>query len=58
MNSEFWLSAIVILLLLVLFQVSSIARRLRKQFPTEKEQDYDWSQSDPAGHWEAHKGDR
>jgi len=31
---------------------------MREHFTTEKEQDYDWSQRDPTGHWETHKNDK
>jgi ABC-type nickel/cobalt efflux system permease component RcnA len=55
---EFWLAVIALLLVLILFELSGIARRLRRQFPTEKEQDYNFSQADPMGHWEAHKRDK
>ncbi|CAN5554447.1 hypothetical protein BH10ACI4_BH10ACI4_33810 [soil metagenome] len=55
---ELLLAAIAVLLLLLVIQVSGIAKRSRERFPTEKEQDYDWSQNDPAGHWEAHKNDK
>ena len=57
-NIEFWLATIAVLLLVILLQVSAIARRLRRHFPTEKEEDYDWSQRDPEGHWKAHKRDK
>jgi hypothetical protein len=52
---EFLLSAIAVLLLLILLVLWRIAARLREHFPTAKEADYDWSQSDPMSHWEAHK---
>lgn len=52
------LSIIAVLLFLILIQISAIAKRTRERFPTEKEQDYDWSQRDPMGHWEAHKDDK
>jgi hypothetical protein len=48
---------IVVLLALILASVVSISRWLKERFPTEKEQDYEWSQNDPAGHWAAHKDD-
>lgn len=51
------LEIITVLLLLILWKISAIAARLREKFPTEKEEDYDWSQRDPMGHWEAHKDD-
>jgi hypothetical protein len=47
----------IVLLALIAWKVSEIAARLKEKFPTEKEQDYEWSQNDPAGHWEAHKDD-
>jgi hypothetical protein len=46
---------IAVLLLLILWKLSNIDRRLKEKFPTEREQDYKWSQEDPMGHWEAHK---
>jgi hypothetical protein len=53
-NTELLLTIIAILLLLILWVLFRIDRRLKAQFPTDKEQDYDWSQKDPVGHWEAH----
>jgi hypothetical protein len=58
MSIETLLIIIAVLLFLILWKVANIASRLREQFPTEKEQDYDWSQKDPLGHWEAHKHDK
>jgi hypothetical protein len=55
---ELLLAIIALILFLILIQVSGIAKRLRQRFPTEKEEDYDWSQKDPAGHWAAHKDDK
>lgn len=55
---EILLAIIAVLLFLILIQVSAIARRMRQHFPTEKEQDFDWSQKDPMGHWDAHKDDK
>ena len=55
---EFLLAVIAILLFVMVIQLSGIAKRTRERFPTEKEQDFDWSQNDPAGHWEAHKDDK
>ena len=55
---EFWLAVIAVLLWLILTQLWGIARRLRHQFPTEKEEDAGWAQRDPMGHWEAHKHDK
>ena len=48
---------IVALLALILAWVVNISRRLKERFPTAKEDDYQWSQNDPAGHSEAHKHD-
>jgi hypothetical protein len=36
---------------------SDVKGRLKEKFPTEKEEDYRWSQQDPMGHWEAHRDD-
>jgi hypothetical protein len=55
---EFLLVLIAIMLFLISMQLSTISKRLRQHFPTDKEQDYDWSQKDPMGHWEAHKKDK
>lgn len=52
------LLVIVALLFLILWKVSDISARLKDRFPTEKEQDYKWSQEDPMGHWEAHKNEK
>jgi hypothetical protein len=30
---------------------------MRQLVPTGMKEDYDWSQKDPAGHWEAYKDD-
>lgn len=49
---------IAVLLLLIFWKLSDISARLKDRFPTEKEQDYEWSQKDPMGHWEAHKNDK
>jgi hypothetical protein len=46
---------IIALLTAILWVLSRIAVRLKERFPTEKEQDYKWSQEDPMGHWAAHK---
>lgn len=48
---------IVGLLTLILWCVFGISRRLKERFPTEKEEDYQWSQNDPVGHAEAHSKD-
>lgn len=50
------LSLIQIALLFAIWsRLGQIAARTRERFPTKKEADFDWSQNDPAGHWEAHK---
>lgn len=58
MTIETLLIILAILLFLVLWEVRNISNRLKERFPTEKEQDYEWSQKDPIGHWEAHKKDK
>jgi hypothetical protein len=55
MNTETLLVLIVVLLVLVWWELGKINSRLKERFPTEKEQDYKWSQEDPMGHWEAHR---
>jgi hypothetical protein len=57
MNLEALLGAIAVLLFMIWWKVDNIASRMKERFPSEKEQDYEWSQKDPAGHWEAHKDD-
>ena len=52
------LFVIAVLLALILWKVSKIDSRMKERFPTEKEADYEWSQKDPMGHWEAHKDDK
>jgi hypothetical protein len=52
---ETLLVIIAVLLTVIVWEVQNISRRLKDRFPTKKEQDYKWSQEDPAGHWEAHK---
>lgn len=54
----FLLVVIVVLLLVISTQLSKINARLKERFPTAKEEDYEWSQRDPMGHWEAHKDDK
>jgi hypothetical protein len=54
---EFLLRVIAVILFFLLLRLSSIASRLRARFPTEAESDYEWSQKDLAGYWEAHKND-
>jgi hypothetical protein len=55
---EFLLIVIAVLLLLIFWKLSSISARLKERLPTEIEQDFEWSQKDPAGHWEAHRKDK
>jgi cytoskeletal protein RodZ len=52
------LVVITVLLALILWKLGKIDARMRERFPTEKEADYDLSQKDPMGHWEAHKDDK
>ena len=52
------LIVIAVLLFLIFVEISKIGNRLKDRFPTEKERDYEWSQKDPMGHWEAHKEDK
>jgi hypothetical protein len=54
-NIQTELIIIVVLLLLIWWEINKISSRLKDRFPTEEEQDYQWSLKDPAGHWEAHK---
>jgi hypothetical protein len=49
-NIQTLLVIIAFLLLLILWELSKIHNRLKDRFPTEKEQDYKWSQEDPHGH--------
>jgi hypothetical protein len=55
---EFLLAVIAVILFVIAVQVWAISKRLRQHIPTDKEQDYDFSQNDPMGHWEAHKKDK
>jgi hypothetical protein len=43
---EVLLIVIAGLLLWIAFVVGDIRKRLRERFPTEREQDYEWSQKD------------
>jgi hypothetical protein len=52
------LVVIAVLLALILWKISKIDARMKERFPTEKEADYEWSQKDPMGYWEAHKDDK
>lgn len=58
MDIQTLLVVIAILLFLILWKLIKIDSRLKERFPTEKEQDYEWSQKDPMGHWEAHKHEK
>jgi hypothetical protein len=58
MDIQTLLVVIAILLFLILWKLIKIDSRLKERFPTEKEQDYEWSQKDPMGHWEAHKDEK
>lgn len=53
-----FLLAIVVLLFFILLRLGRIDARLKERFPTEKEEDLQWAQKDPMGHWEAHKKDK
>ena len=55
---EILLIIISVLLFFILVALERIAARLKAKFPTEKEEDRDWAQKDPMGHWEAHKKDK
>jgi hypothetical protein len=55
MNTGTLLLLVLVLLGLIWWELCKISRRLKDRFPTEREQDYKWSQEDPMGHWEAHK---
>ncbi len=57
MNLEALLGVIAVLLFMIWWKVDNIASRLKERFPTEKEQDYELSQTDPHSHWEKHKDD-
>jgi hypothetical protein len=52
---ELLLAIIAVIFFAILVQVFAIAKRMRQHFPTDKESDYDFSQNDPMGHWEAHR---
>ncbi|MGD0468050.1 MAG: hypothetical protein ABSA54_06740 [Terriglobales bacterium] len=52
------LGAIAFFLLVISIQIGSIAARLKERFPTSEEEDYQWAQDDPMGHYEAHKKDQ
>jgi len=57
MSIQTLLVVIAVLLLLIFWKLSAISARLKERFPTEKEEDYKWSQDDPMGHYEAHKAE-
>jgi len=52
------LIVIAVLLFLIWLELRRIGARIRERFPTEKEEDHDFAQRDPMGHWEAHKHDK
>jgi hypothetical protein len=58
MNTGTLLLLVVALLAFIWWELSKINKRLKERFPTEKEQDYKWSQDDPMGHSEAHEHDK
>jgi len=58
MSVETLLFIIIVLLITISLQLRNINERLKKRFPTEKEQDYEWAKRDPIGHWEAHRDDK
>jgi hypothetical protein len=43
-NTQIQLVVIIVLLFWILLKVIRIAARIKERFPTEKEQDYKWSQ--------------
>ncbi len=57
MSVEILLGIIAVVLVWVCWTLRNIDKRLKERLPTEKEQDYKWSQEDPMGHWEANKSD-
>jgi hypothetical protein len=52
------LVVIAVLLFLILGQLLRIDARLEERLPTDKEEDSNWAEADPMGHWEAHKDDK
>ncbi|HTZ47403.1 MAG TPA: hypothetical protein VMH20_07415 [Verrucomicrobiae bacterium] len=52
------LAVIIVLLAAIVWKLGSIERRLKEQFPTDKEADKKWAHDDPMGHYEAHKNDK
>jgi len=55
---EISLIIIAVVLFFISVAVERIAARLRAKFRTKKEEDREWAQKDPMGHWEAHKTDK
>ena len=49
------LAFIALMLVIISMQISAIASRLKKTFPTAAEKDRQWAKSDPAGYWEARR---
>jgi cell division protein FtsL len=56
-NIQTLLVIVAVLLVLIFWELRKMNSRLKNRFPTEKEQDYEWSQDDPQGHREAHIDD-
>jgi hypothetical protein len=52
------LAIISALLFMIWWHVHSISKRLKERFPTEKELDYELSQTDPMAHYDLHKNDK
>ena len=55
LDVSFLLLVIALLLVGILGRLGKIDARLKERFPTEKEQDREWAQIDPMGHWDAHR---
>jgi endonuclease I len=57
-SSELALWIIVAFLFMISMQISGIASRLKKKFPTEEQEEQEdaaWAKKDPMGHWETHR---
>ena len=55
---EYLLLWIIGLLVLIFWKIAKINQRLKRQFPTEDEEDLEWAKADPLGHYEAHRKDK
>jgi hypothetical protein len=55
---EIFLGVIAVLLFFILLAVERISSCLKEKFPTDREEDRQWAEKDPMGHWEAHKKDK